>query len=125
MRLLLADGAPSTRFALCTLLEQQPGWIVAGEVSSCNQLQDQIDANPPEVLLLDWNLPGVKGDEIVPLLKTCYPNLVIIIISSRPEMKKKALSVGADVFVSKTEPPDKLLGAISSVSDNGNANLTR
>lgn len=123
MRILLADGAPSTRFALSTLLQQQPGWIVAGEVSASSQLQDQIDASLPEVLLLDWSLPGLKGDETVSLLKVRYPVMAVIVMSGRPEIKKQALSAGADAFVSKTEPPDKLLGAISSVYENGNAKL--
>lgn len=117
MRILLADGGPSTRFALCTLLAQHSGWIVAGEVSSCDQLLGKIDANLPDVLLLDWNLPGLNSDEIVPSLKKHYPKLAIIVMSGRPEIKKQVFSVGADAFVSKTEPPDKLLGAISSVAE--------
>ncbi len=116
MRFLLADGSTSTRFALSTLLEQQPGWKVVAEVSSGDQLFEIVNVNTPEILLLDWSLPGLNGEDVIQLLKKHYPNLAVIVMSGRPEVKMKAWSAGADAFVSKTEPPDKLLGAISTIS---------
>ena len=115
MRFLLADGGSSTRFALCTLLEQQDGWHVVGEVSSGEQLFEMVNANHPEVLLLDWSLPGLNSEDFIPSLKKHFPKLAVIVMSGRPEVKMKACSAGADAFVSKTEPPDKLLGAISVI----------
>lgn len=116
MRFLLADGGASTRFALCTLLEQHPGWRVVGEVLSGDQLLGQVNATHPDVLLLDWNLPGLNGEDFIPSLKEHSPRLAIIVMSGRPEQKMLAYSAGADAFVSKTESPDKLLGAISAIS---------
>ena len=117
MRVLLADGGAPTRFALCALLEQHPGWKVVGEVSSGDHLLEKVEAVRPDVLLIDWNLPAVKSEDFIPLIKESYPNLVIIVMSGRPELKMKACSKGADAFVSKTESPDKLLDAISSLSN--------
>ena len=116
MRFLLADPVASTRFALCTLLEQQPGWRVVGEVSSAEHILGQIKVCNADVLLLDWNLPGLIREEFIPSLKEDYPTLAIILMSGRPELKKQACSVGADAFVSKTEPPDKLLATITRIS---------
>lgn len=116
MRFLLADGGTSTRFALCTLLEQQPGWRVVAEVSSGDQLFEIVNVNHPEILLLDWSLPGMNSEDVIPSLKKHYPNLAVIVMSGRPELKMNACAAGADAFVSKTEPPDKLLGAISTIS---------
>jgi DNA-binding NarL/FixJ family response regulator len=117
MRFLLADGGAPTRFALCALLEQHPGWKVVGEVSSGDHLLEKVEAVRPDVLLIDWNLLAVKSEDCIPMLKESYPNLVIIVMSGRPELKMKACSKGADAFVSKTESPDKLLDAISSLSN--------
>lgn len=119
MRFLLADGGAPTRFALCALLEQHPGWKIVGEVASGDLLLEKVKAVRPDVLLIDWNLPGVKSEDCIPVLKESYPNLVIIVMSGRPELKLKACSKGADAFVSKTESPDKLLDAISSLSNEG------
>jgi DNA-binding NarL/FixJ family response regulator len=116
MRFLLADGGTSTRFALRALLEQQPGWQVVGEVSSGDQLISEIGSVEPNVLLIEWNLAGERGEEMIPAVKERYPDLTMIVLSGRPELKGKACSAGADAFVSKTEPPEKLLEVISTFS---------
>ena len=41
----------------------------------------------------------------------------IIVLSGRPEYRKNAIAAGADAFVSKVDPPDRLLDAISSISE--------
>jgi CheY-like chemotaxis protein len=79
---------------------------ISGKIKVCNA----------DVLLLDWNLPGLIREEFIPSLKDDYPTLAIILMSGRPELKKQACSVGADAFVSKTEPPDKLLATITRIS---------
>jgi DNA-binding NarL/FixJ family response regulator len=116
MNLFLADGGTSTRFALRALLEQQKGWKVVGEVSSCNQLISEIGSVKPDVLLIEWNLAGGRGEDIIPAIKERFPEIAVIVLSGRPELRGKACSVGADAFVSKTEPPGKLLGVISTYS---------
>jgi DNA-binding NarL/FixJ family response regulator len=116
MRILLADSGAPARFALCTLLEQHPGWRVVGEVSSAEQLPGQVIAKNPDVLLLEWNLPQLKAEDFIPSIKEKFPKLSIIVLSGRPELKAQALSAGADMFVSKADPPDRLLDAISFFS---------
>jgi DNA-binding NarL/FixJ family response regulator len=116
MKLFLADSGTSTRFALSALLEQQTGWTVVGEVSSGDQLIPDLDSAKPDVLLIEWNLAGGRGEDMIPAIKERYPAVAVIVLSGRPELRGKACSVGADAFVSKTEPPEKLLGVISTFS---------
>jgi len=116
MKLFLADGAASTRFALSALLQQQTGWKVVGEVSSVDQLLSEIGSVNPDVLLIEWNLAGGRGEDMIPVIKERFPEVTVIVLSGRPELRGKACSVGADAFVSKTEPPEKLLGVLSTYS---------
>ena len=116
MRILLADDQPSARFALCALLEQQAGWHVVGEVVSADKLMTQIKDTSPDLILLDWNLPELEAEELVPVLREKYTNISVIVLSGRPEIRSEALAVGADAFVSKADPPDRLLRAIASVN---------
>jgi len=115
MKILLADGGAAARFALCTLLEQQAGWCVVGELSSGYQLEEQIDQKKPDLLLLDWNLPEMEVDQLLPCLKEKYTHLSILVLSGRPELKFQACSAGADAFVSKADPPDRMLNAIRTI----------
>ena len=116
MHILLADGDTTTRFALCTLLEQHPGWCVVGEVSSADQLPGKVEALKPDVVLLDWNLPELKAEKLITSLKLNLPKLSIIVLSGRPEFKTRACAAGADAFVSKADPPDRLINAIAAIN---------
>ena len=116
MRILVAENQSSARLALCALLEQQSGWQVVGEVVSADELMLQVKDTRPDLVLLDLSLPDLKAEELVPVLREKYTNLSVIVLSGRPEMRSKALAAGADAFISKADPPDRLLQAISSVN---------
>jgi len=113
MNFFLADEKKSTRFALTVLLEQYAAWKVVGQVSSGKDILAILEVVQPDLLLIDWNLPACNCEEIIPALKQINPYIRIIVMSARPELNLKATSTGADAFISKTEPPEKLLGAIT------------
>jgi DNA-binding NarL/FixJ family response regulator len=114
MRILVADNQSSARLALFALLEQQPGWQVVGEVVSADELMSEIKVSRPDLILLDLSLPELIAEELLPVLREKYTNISVIVLSSRPETRSKALAAGADAFISKADPPDRLLQAISS-----------
>ena len=113
MRVLLADDQPRVRFALCVLLEQQPGLKVVGEASDARDLLVQAQATRPDLVLIAWELPGLAAVGSLIALREVCPHVFVIALSGRPEARQLALDAGADVFVSKTDPPERLLAAIS------------
>jgi DNA-binding NarL/FixJ family response regulator len=115
MRILIADNQSSARLALCTLLEQQSGWSIVGEVVSADNLISQIEDTGPDLVLLNWCLPKLEAEKLISVLRKNGTKTSVIVLSGRPEVCQEALAVGADAFVSKADPPDKLLGAISSI----------
>ena len=117
MRVLLADSQSRVRFALCSLLEEQPGLVVVGEAADCQALLAQVKAACPDLVLLDWDLPGMGGLDLLAALHRLCPGLHVIALSSRPEAEQEALAAGARAFVSKAGPPEPLLAAIQSVQD--------
>jgi len=114
MRVLLADKQPKVRFALHTLLKQQPDVTVLGEALDTASLLDQVERCRPDLVLLDWSLPGHNAAEFLVRLRRNHPNLCVIVMSGRPESGRIALAAGADAFVSKADPPDRLLDAINN-----------
>jgi len=112
MRILLADDQPKVRFALRTLLERQPGFEVVGEARSDEDLRGQVGPTRPDVVLLDWELPGEKALDTLFTLRIMYPALRVIALSGRAEARRAALRAGVDAFVSKADPPERLLSAI-------------
>lgn len=120
MRVVLADHRSEIRSALRLLLEQQPDeWEVLGEAADLFELAACLKKACPDVLLLDWELPGMLADRWNPdpdrpsgmlkRLREICPSMRIIALSSQPEECAQALVAGADEIVCKTDPPEILL----------------
>jgi DNA-binding NarL/FixJ family response regulator len=120
MRILLADDQSDIRSALRLLLEQdENAWHVIQEVENSKQLLEEVETMRPDLILLDWELQGLVHSgrasskqplpDIVGELKNLHPALKIMVLSGRMEAQAEALAAGADAFVSKGDPPERLL----------------
>jgi DNA-binding NarL/FixJ family response regulator len=114
MRVLLADDHPQVRFALSTLLKRRPEIVVVGEAKDADEVMACLVAGSLDLLLIDWQLPGLAEAGSIPALREDHPDLMIVVLSGRPELGHEALAQGADEFVSKIDPPESLLGAIAA-----------
>lgn len=113
MHVLLADDQSKVRSALRLVLEQQPGVEILGEAVDCRGLLDWLKAADPDLVLLDWELPGLDAGRTLPEIRELYPDLRVIALSGRPEARQRALEAGVDAFVSKGDPPERLLDAVT------------
>jgi len=109
MRILVADDHSEVRSALHLLLEQEPGLTLIEDVVEADGLLPQVRITRPDLLLLDWELPGLQAVKIVPSLRAVCPHLSVIALSGLPEARESALSADVDAFVSKGDPPERLL----------------
>jgi DNA-binding NarL/FixJ family response regulator len=114
MHVIVADDEAKVRSALQLLLEQELGLSVAGEAIDMDALLSQSTASGPELLLLDWELPGLTIANLE-TLRSRHPHLYIIALSGRPDARRAALVAGVDAFISKAGSPDQLLAAIRSL----------
>jgi DNA-binding NarL/FixJ family response regulator len=112
MRILLADDQMQIRSALRLLLEQGVGLSVVGEAAGAESLLALAKETKPDLLLTDWDLVKKRDVGIIRFLREEYPSLRVIALSGRPEVRQEALQAGADAFVSKGEPPQRLMDTI-------------
>ena len=115
IRVLLADDQTNVRSALRRLLRHEPGVIVVGEVSEAKELVSQVHTINPDLVLLDWGLPGLSAIGSLPGLRLNNPELWVTVMSGRPEARQPALAAGANAFVSKIDPPEKLLDTLHAM----------
>ena len=108
-RIFLADGEARVRYALGILIARSPRFLIVGSATTGPELEERIGVVQPDVLLLDWSLPGASMAKLTPSLKRRFPNIMIVASSSRPEHGPAALAAGADDFISKIDGPDQLL----------------
>ena len=114
-RILVADNDARARFALQTLLRQEPGEVIVRESADVDGLAMQVKEFKPDLVLLDWELPGRPAAALLFALRgLCYTPKVIV-LSARPEAERVALSAGADAFVYKGDPPERLLHSFRSL----------
>ena len=114
MRIMVADHQSKVRFALRALLARRPGLEVVGEADTVEKLLAGVGATEPDLLLLHWRF-GEEMSELLSALKRECPGLQVIVLSVRQEACQPALAAGAEAFVCKMDPPDKLLAAIERI----------
>ncbi len=126
MRVFFADDQIKVRSALRLLLEQEPQlFMVAGEAADAQGLLAQAPAVRPDLVLLDWELPGTKPNghpavvrsscELSAALRASCSPLHVVVLSGWPEARQPALDAGADAFVSKGDPPEQLLAVLHAL----------
>jgi DNA-binding NarL/FixJ family response regulator len=115
MRVIVADDQPDVRSALRLMLEEKPGITQIDEVSTSQELITRVRLHCPDLVLLDWELPGSRPDELLKLLRRVCGGIKVIALSSRPQAKQIALQYGANDFVCKSDPPEVLLSAIEQI----------
>lgn len=115
MRVFLADDQAEVRSALRLLLEQEAEVIIVGEAAAAEPLLGQIAAAHPDVILLDWELPGCTQPGWLAGLRTGCPDLRVVALSGRPEARAASLASGVTAFVSKGEAPERLLAVLQQL----------
>ena len=116
-KILVADDEPHIRRILQFLLEQ------AGyEVVTANDGRETLDLlarGRPDLVLLDWMLPGLSGVELARRLRRedVTAKLPIILLTARVEENDRVhgLEVGADDYITKPFSPRELIARINAV----------
>jgi DNA-binding NarL/FixJ family response regulator len=120
MRVLLADDQVWLRSAIRFLLEEEPDVGEIDEAGDLRTVLTKAKTHAPSLVLLDWELPGLHakeaGRKLISALRASSPDVMVIVLSGRPEASKRALDAGADGFVSKADPPDTLLAIVRRVA---------
>lgn len=90
---------------------------VVGESGKPDEALEMIKTKRPEIVLLDINLPGSSGLDMVPLIRKFAPGSKIIAVSmhNQPAYTKKMLQLGAMGYVTKNSSHDEIFIAISTV----------
>lgn len=117
MRLLIADDHPMVRDALTrALLALQPDLhvVTAGDFDS---VVECLRTTPPELAVIDLNMPGMDSLVGLTRLRRLAPTLPIVVVSGQddPPTIRAALAAGAAGFVPKTSSADLLLQAVRVV----------
>jgi DNA-binding NarL/FixJ family response regulator len=127
IRLLIADDAARSRDGLRALLDtlrlmrwsdagpQYPREVeVVAEAADGREAVRMVEQFRPDVVLMDARMPVMDGLEATQLIKDRWPEVKVVVLTMYPAYRAEALAAGADAFLVKGCPPDRLLEAILS-----------
>jgi CheY-like chemotaxis protein len=116
LRILIVDDQPrarrslkallGTRFKLDDTCEAVNGLEAIGCVEECK----------PDLVLMDARMPEMDGIEATRIIKTRAPDVPVIVLSMYGEYQAAALAAGAEAFIVKGEPPERLLTLLTAIS---------
>jgi DNA-binding NarL/FixJ family response regulator len=107
-RVYLASAMPLERSALRLMLLDL-NMEVAGEGDEWSTTLAQTPICCPDILMMDWGMfPAAPNTALDDLRKACPKALVIILISTLMDRQQAALLAGVDVFISKSDLPERV-----------------
>ena len=121
IRILIADDHAIVRRGLKHIVSEQPDMTVAGEAENARQVLDLVRTDEWDVIVLDINMPGRSGLEVLKELRREHPKLPVLVLSVHPEDQYgvRVLKAGAAGYLTKDSAPDELVQAIRKVHRGG------
>jgi len=119
--ILLADELTLVREGLAALCEAQPQYRVVGQCSEGVVALRMIEAQKPDIAVLDLNLPDLFALDVVRKIKDANNATKVVVLSTRRDRKTvvEALRCGVSAFLLKSAPSIQLLEAFDQILDGG------
>jgi DNA-binding NarL/FixJ family response regulator len=115
MRVVIADDQPRTRQSLKALLCASLHDLEIGEAANGTEALRLAEEMRPRLVVMDVRMPELDGIEATRQIKSRWPEIKVLVLSMYPGRQEEARAAGADLFVGKGEPPERLLCAVSSL----------
>ena len=119
MRVLLVDDHTTLRSALREMLHGEPEFEVVAEAENGAQALELVDAQQPDLVLMDINMPVLDGIAATTVLRERHPQVRVVALSSLREASSVSAMIGAGArgYLLKTAPPDEILQALRAALD--------
>ncbi len=121
VRILIVDDHALVRGAVSERLQREPGLAVVGTAGTADEAVRKIAACEPDIVLMDIDMPGTICFDAARTIREIRPQTKIIFLSAftNDQYIDEALSVQASGYVTKREPPERLIVAIREVASGG------
>jgi two-component system, NarL family, invasion response regulator UvrY len=120
-RILIADDHEIVREGLKRILQPDHSLEIVAEAANATDLLGKIKKAQPDIIILDINMPGRSGLDVIRELKTIYPQIPVLILTVSPEelFAIRALRSGASGYITKLSSSAELVNAIKRVAEGG------
>lgn len=114
IKVVVADDHEIVRAGIKRILYAEKRIKIVAEADDGKTALSLIKEYQPDVALLDINMPEIDGVELAKIIKNLLPNIVVLILTAYQDYQnvERALSAGADGYLSKDISPNFLIEAI-------------
>ena len=122
MLILVVDDHPLYRDALARLLPQIFADANIVQANDCDEAFRWLRSAPRcDIVLLDLDLPGIRGSTALTLMRREFPATTVVIVSAsdHPDEARRCIAAGAAGFIPKSARLDVLRSALTLVREGG------
>jgi len=118
VRVVIADDSCVIRCRLARKLSKLPGIVVARESDDVQSTLEAIRSVRPAVVILDIQMPGGSGIDVLERVKKEHGDIVVIMLTNYPlaPLRKRCMELGADYFFDKSSEFDKVSDVLKQLS---------
>jgi DNA-binding NarL/FixJ family response regulator len=121
IRVVIIEDDETIRNGFSYLINASENYTVVNAYANAEDALQKIVADKPQVILLDIELPGIKGIDAIPKIKNILPktHILMLTVYDNEENVFNALSKGAAGYLIKSDSTEKIMDAIQEVVDGG------
>lgn len=121
IKVVIVDDFPGVRAGIKNLLQAAKDIVVVGEGANGKEAIELAFTHNPDIMLLDVELPDLRGDIVTHRIHETQPNIKVLAVSSYSDREyiHGMLETGAVGYITKDEAPAMLLEAIRSIMRSG------
>lgn len=118
VKVVVADDHPIYREGVARALKLRPDFELMGEFEDGRAALDAITADPPTVAVLDVNMPGLSGNEVLNAVRRDGIPTQIVLLSADVDSETvyEAVAAGAKAYLSKDSSRDSICDAVAAVA---------
>ncbi|MDR3695420.1 MAG: response regulator transcription factor [Mucilaginibacter sp.] len=117
LSVIIADDHTLFINGLCMLLQTEADIEVMNIAANGREVLSLLNSQTPDLILLDINMPGMNGFEVLKRVKSCYPKIKVVMLSTYNEehLIEKAKAGGANGYILKNAEKSQLLQVLRLV----------
>ncbi|QEC77395.1 response regulator [Mucilaginibacter ginsenosidivorax] len=118
LSVIIADDHTLFINGLSMLLQNEPDIEIMNIAANGKEVLGLLHTHTPTLVLLDINMPGINGFEVLKRIKAYYPKIKVVMLSTYNEehLIEKAKATGADGYLFKNTEKDELLRVMRLVA---------
>ena len=115
-KIMVVEDSPRVRRALTAYMSLQVGVRITAEASNGLEAIRKIKSCPPDIVLMDMQMPVMDGLEATKIIKKHWPWVKVIALTMYQNYRSNVLSAGADAFLVKGCSVEELISTIRALS---------